>query len=101
LAYWPACAGITYPLGQLEDTSMKHEIDVRHQSTECIRTIYELVQQCLEADRHAHPGRKPFGIRDHPGWHDLTNSIEHELALRDENITMIVWDEPLFFSKND
>ena len=80
---------------------MKHEIDVRRQSTECTRTIHKLVQQCMEADRNAPPDRRPFGIRDHPGWHDLTNSIEHELALRDENFSMIVWDDPVFFSNND
>lgn len=77
---------------------MEQNIRVRDRSTECLRTIHELVQHCIDVDRNAVAHDLAYGVRAHPGWRALTNSIERELALRDEYFTTINWDDPLFFS---
>jgi len=78
---------------------MEHKIDVKHQPTAYIRTIHEFVQQCLEADKSAKSGQVIYGVREHPGWHTLINSIERELALRDEMFQSIEWEDSAFFTR--
>jgi len=77
---------------------MGYDISVRDRSTECLRTIHEFVQHCMDVDRDTGPEQAVYGVRIHPGWRSLANSIEQELALRDEAFTTIKWDDPLFFS---
>lgn len=77
---------------------MEQDIIVRKRSTEWLRAMHELVEHCMDVDRCAAQEVDVYGVRKHPGWRALANSIEHELAMRDECFTKIEWDDPMFFS---
>ena len=72
---------------------MHSNLDVRRVPTDTLQAIHQLIRKCLRCDDNAAEGRVIYGVREHPGWRRLVDTIERELVMRDAFVANIEWGE--------